>query len=83
MMLTPLKIDADRWYTADDVARLVGASEMTIRRWQARGAFPAHVQPGGTRARRYWRGADLLTYFDALPRPRAVVRDAAPIDASR
>ncbi len=63
-------------YDGKQVARLFNVSDPTIRRLEARGLFPAHIQLGGERSKRLWLGSDLIAYRAQAERRRAGTRVA-------
>lgn len=69
--------DPTRFYDAAALRDALGASDMTLRRWQASGRLPPHVQLGGPRGRRLWSGRDLNEHLASAPRGRAAVRGIA------
>jgi len=74
--------DPSRFYTSAQLREALGASDMTLRRWQASGRLPQHVQMGGPRGRRLWSGADLNAHLANAPRGCANVRGIAPSSAA-
>jgi excisionase family DNA binding protein len=45
---------AKRYYSATEVAQLLGISYYTLDNWIASGALPPPVRPGGPRGKRLW-----------------------------
>ena len=56
-----MKIEAEIWYTADDLARRKIAAKQTLARWRHEGSGPCFHKAG---SRVIYKGADVLAWLE-------------------
>ncbi len=56
----PLRFEADRWYTPDELAAITPWSTASFAAWRCAGSGPAYTKIG---RRIFYRGGDLAQFF--------------------
>ena len=57
-----LKVDAEAWYRADEIAEQLGVSKKTLAQKRVQGSGPEYMRHGN---RIMYRGADVLAWMES------------------